>query len=46
MVLTVLSRKRPKIKIKNIKYISADISKTEDLKKKIKLNYGAHKSRG
>ncbi len=37
--VTVLSRKRPKIKIKNIKYISADISKTEDLKKKIKFNY-------
>ena len=37
--VTVLSRKKPNIKIKKITYIFADISKTKDLKKKIKLNY-------
>ena len=37
--VTVLSRKKPNIKIKKITYIFADISKANDLKKKIKLNY-------
>ena len=37
--VTVLSRKKPNIKIKKITYIFADISKAKDLKKKIKLNY-------
>ena len=36
---TVLSRKKPNIKIKNLTYIFADISKAKDLKKKIKLIY-------
>ena len=37
--VTVLSRKKPNIKIKKVKYILADISKIKKLKKKIKSNY-------